>query len=172
MNFSRFIIIAQFLILTPFLSTKLPQSVSSRYPVNCDNTPALNKKIIIYVDSQIGKKVGRGECWDLAAEALNSTEAKWDGNYAFGKEVNPKTECVYPGDIIQFSNVTVKWQKDRTIYMEEMEKHTAIIYEVKSSENFMLADQNTGFSGKKVGIHSLEVKNITSGKYKIYRPVK
>lgn len=172
MNFTRVIILVQFLILTPFFNTKAVHTSSNLHFLNCDNTPALNQEIINYVNGQLNKKVGRGECWDLAAEALNSTGAKWDGNYGFGKEINPKTECVYPGDIIQFNNVTVKWQKDRTIYMEKMEKHTAVIYEVKSSEDFTLADQNTGFSGKKVGIHSLEVKNITKGKFKIYRPVK
>ena len=69
------------------------------YPApTCDSVPELNKKIIAFVKTKLNKKVGRGECWDLAAEALNSTQAKWDGNYVFGKEVNYKKDCVYPGD--------------------------------------------------------------------------
>src|ERR1700754_2264222 len=85
----------------------------------CDNVPELNKKIISFVKTKIGKKVGRGECWDLAAEALNTNGAKWDGDYGFGREINLKKECVYPGDIMQFTNVSVKYEKDKTIYMEE-----------------------------------------------------
>ncbi|HNX58050.1 MAG TPA: hypothetical protein PKK43_03055, partial [Spirochaetota bacterium] len=30
----------------------------------------LNEKVIAYVNTVLGKKVGRGECWDLAQEAL------------------------------------------------------------------------------------------------------
>jgi len=71
----------------------------------CNNIPELNQKIIKFVDSKMGKKVGRGECWDLAADALKLVGAKWDGNYKFGIKINPKEECVFPGDIIQFEGV-------------------------------------------------------------------
>ncbi|MFZ1333710.1 MAG: hypothetical protein WAR83_16070, partial [Flavobacteriales bacterium] len=40
--------------------------------------PELNQHIVAYALGQEGKKVGRGECWDLAAEALNSGGATWD----------------------------------------------------------------------------------------------
>ena len=52
-----------------------------------------------------------------------------------------------------------------------MAHHTAIIYEVKGKEEFILADQNTGRSGRKVGLSPIEFKNITKGKFKIFRPV-
>jgi hypothetical protein len=60
------------------------QSVSSLY---CDSIPSINKQIIVFVKNNIGKKVGRGECWDLANEGLNFVSAKWDGEYNFGKEI-------------------------------------------------------------------------------------
>lgn len=146
-------------------------SFKEKPPVSdCDAVPALNQEIVSYVKTTIGKKVGRGECWDLAQEALNKVNAKWDGGYGFGRKVNPKNECVFPGDIIQFSNVTVTYQKDRSYFMEKMEKHTAIIYEVRSPEDLVLADQNTGMSGRKVGVHDLGIKNITTGTYTIFRP--
>ena len=137
----------------------------------CDSIPSLNKKIIDFVKTKIGKKVGKGECWDVAAEALNTSGAKWDGNYKFGKEINYKTDCVYPGDIIQFEGVTVKYEIDKKKFSESMAHHTAIIYEVKGKEEFILADQNTGRSGRKVGLSPIEFKNITKGKFKIFRPV-
>jgi len=145
---------------------------ASRLDLSCENTPELNKKIIEFVDSKMKKRVGRGECWDLAAEALQLINAKWNGKYKYGKEVFYESECIFQGDIIQFEGVTVKYMKDGFFYKEKMAHHTAIIHEVKDKGNFVLAHQNTRFSGRKVGLSTLELKNITKGKFKIYRPIK
>jgi len=102
--------------------------------------------------------------------SLNLVNAKWDGKYTFGKEVFYNKECIYPGDIIQFEGVTVKYKENNSYITEKMQHHTAIIYEVKGEGDFILANQNTGNS-KKVVLTPLEIKNITRGKYKIYRPV-
>lgn len=138
----------------------------------CDNTPALNKSIVKFVKKKIGKKVGRGECWDLAAEVLNKVEATWDGLYKYGKQVYVKKECIYPGDIIQFEKVVIKYVENGVPYKEKMPHHTAVVYEVKAKGDFVLAHQNTGAFGKKVGLSSLNVDNIIRGKYMIYRPIK
>jgi hypothetical protein len=139
---------------------------------SCDSVPALNKEIIAFVKSKVNKKVGRGECWDLAAEALKTTEAVWDKNYKFGLEVNYKKDCVFEGDIIQFEGVMIKYKKGNTFYVEELGHHTAIIYEVKAKGEYVLAEQNTNQLGKKVGFSTLELENITKGKFKIFRPSK
>lgn len=55
---------------------------------NSQKRPELNQKIITFVSQNIGKKVGRGECWDLAAQALNQAGASWDGQYNFGRVIN------------------------------------------------------------------------------------
>lgn len=138
----------------------------------CDAIPELNKQIIAFVKTTLHKKVGKGECWDLAAQALNKTGASWDKNYVFGKEIATSGECIYPGDIIQFEGVEVEYEKKGTFYKEDMEHHTAIIYEVKDKGSFILAEQNTAIHGRKVGLSPLELKNIRKGKYKIFRPVK
>ncbi len=138
----------------------------------CDDTPDLNKKILEYVNSQMNKKVGRGECWDLAAGALNSNNANWDKEFKYGREVSLKKECVYPGDIMQFENVEIEYTKGKSNYKEKMARHTAIIYEVKGEGEFTLADQNTTQHGRKVGLSSLKLKDITKGKYKFFRPEK
>lgn len=138
----------------------------------CDKIPELNKEVIHFVKAKMGKKVGRGECWDLAAEALNKVEATWDGNYKYGKEVFVKSDCIFPGDIIQLEGVLIKYEKSGMPFKEKMSHHTAVIFEVPEKGVFVLAHQNTATSGKKVGLSDLDVKNITKGKYMIYRPVK
>lgn len=137
----------------------------------CDTIPELNQKILELVRQQIGKTVGRGECWDLAALVLNQNGAKWDGRYAFGSKVDPDKECVYPGDIIQFENVKISYTRGRAVYTETMGHHTAIIREVKAKGVFVLAHQNTGTSGRTVGLSDLDLKTIIKGTYQIYRPV-
>lgn len=137
----------------------------------CDSIPPLNKQIRAFVKSNIKKKVGSGQCWDLAAEALNKVNAKWDGKTKFGKEINYKKDCVYPGDIIQFEGVTLKYELDQKKYIEKLEHHTAVIFDVKEKGNFVIADQNTRFSGKTVGTNNFDVKTVIKGSFKIYRPI-
>jgi len=51
-----------------------------------------------------------------------------------------------------------------------MSHHTAIIYKVLGKGDYVLAHQNTDYSGKKVGISKLNLDNIRRGKYTIFRP--
>jgi hypothetical protein len=170
--------------LVPVLFTLLygvliPSSYCSREPASdihlfsstCDTIPELNQKIVSIVRKQIGTTVDRGECWDLAALVLKQTGAKWDGAYQFGKKVDPVKDCVYPGDIIQFEGVEIKYTKGRIVYEESMLHHTAVIIEVKGKGVYVLAHQNTGNSGRTVGLSDLDLKTIVKGKYLIYRPV-
>ncbi len=138
----------------------------------CETIPELNQKIIELVRQQIGKTVGRGECWDLAALVLNQNGAKWDGRFTFGRKVDSKNECIFPGDIIQFEGVKIRYTKGRTVYTVTMDHHTAVIQEVKAKGIFVLAHQNTGNSGRKVGLSDLDLKTIIKGKYQIYRPAR
>jgi hypothetical protein len=133
-------------------------------------TPVLNQKIVAYVTSVIGKKVGRGECWDLANEALTKVNAKWDGDYKFGKPVDPKKDTIYPGDVIQFENVVLKYEKDGRQFKELMAHHTAIVYKVVAKGEYQVAHQNTGQHGKKVGISEFKLADMTKGKAMFYRP--
>jgi hypothetical protein len=141
------------------------------YQTDCAEVPELNQKILVFVNGKVGKKIGRGECWDLAAEALNQAGAEWDHNYGFGKPVNAEKDCIYPGDIIQFKGVKLQYEFNGSICKEEMAMHTAIIYEVKKKNSYILAEQNTSYGGRKVTLKSLDVNNITKGKFQIYRPV-
>jgi hypothetical protein len=134
-------------------------------------TPALNQKIIDYVNTQIGKKIDRGECWDLAYEALTRNNCEWDGKYAYGKKLNPKTDSIYPGDLLQFEDVTIKYQENNVIYKELYPHHTAIIYKVIAKGDYKIAHQNFGNIGRKVGITELKLSGKLSGSIYFYRPV-
>lgn len=140
--------------------------------VNCDTVPDLNREIVELTRKQIGKTVARGECWDLAALVLNTTGASWDKKYEYGRRVDPSRECIYPGDLMQFEGVQIKYQKGNAVYTETMAHHTAVISEVKARGVFMIAHQNTGAFGRKVGISELDLTTILKGKYYIYRPVR
>jgi len=141
-----------------------------------NNIPGTNKTILKYVESVIGKKVDRGECWDLANEALILVNGKWDHEFKYGKLLNPKKDTIFPGDIIQFKNVLTEIKtkhKDGSyeIKRESMGQHTAIVYKINGNGDFEIAHQNTEFSGKKVGISRLILSTIKKGKIFIYRPV-
>ncbi|MFO7923648.1 MAG: CHAP domain-containing protein [Bacteroidales bacterium] len=135
-----------------------------------DDLPPLNRTIIEYVETVIGEQVDRGECWDLAYQALNRADAGWDGQFKFGREVNPKRREIFPGDIIQFRNVKVRYREGDTIYTETMGQHTAIVYRVIDRGVYELAHQNTGFSGRTVGISKFDLDTVESGKMWFYRP--
>ena len=134
-------------------------------------TPELNLKIIEYVNSVMGKKVDRGECWDLANKALTKVKADWDGKFTFGKLLNPKKDSIYPGDIIQYKDVVVKYTEKDIEYTETMKQHTAIVYKVVGKGVYEVAEQNTAYAGKKVSIGKLNLKNVVKGKVMIYRPI-
>lgn len=133
--------------------------------------PILNQQIISFVDQKIGKKVGRGECWDLAQEALDKYNAEWNGNLLFGKEIDPKKEVVLPGDIVQFEKVKVKYFDGKYEISEEYQHHTAIVYSVDNKGNYQLAQQNTSDLGKKVGVAPFRMQDVQRGTVKFYRPV-
>ncbi len=133
--------------------------------------PSANQKVLEYTKSVIGKKVDRGECWDLANRALEYAGASWDGAYKYGQLINHKKTKALAGDIIQFSNVKVKYKKGNSTFVESYPHHTAIITESLGNNSYKIAHQNNGFSGKRVAITELNFDNIIKGSIKVYRPV-
>jgi hypothetical protein len=83
----------------------------------------INQSIVIYAEGKLGKTVGRGECWDLAENALQHAGATTsrdlgpitdDADYVWGDKFNDPKDAV-PGDIIQFRDWTVSFEQ-KTIY--------------------------------------------------------
>jgi len=136
------------------------------------NIPDLNKQVYKYVKSVIGKKVDRGECWDLANQALILVNADWDKQYIYGNSIDPMNDSVFPGDLIQFENVKIRYTKGNTTYTELMTHHTAVVYKVLGDGVFEIAHQNTEFSKRKVGISELNLNYIINGEIYFYRPTK
>ena len=139
------------------------------------NLPVLNKKIIEYVNSVIGKRVDRGECWDLAFRALEASGAYFDRSSKktiniYGRLLDLTKEKVIAGDLIQFERVKLKYTKNGKNYYGYTKKHTAIVHSVSSINDFQIAEQNTQEFGKRVGISQLKTEWIVSGKIFIYRP--
>ena len=137
----------------------------------CDDVPVINQEIVKLAKKKMRKKVGRGECWDLAKYVLDATDAKWNGYDEYGKRYNYKKQCVFPGDIIQFERVKIRYKIGNTTYYESMKHHTAIVYEVISDNEITILHQNTGEHGRKVGKSTLRFDTVRSGKMMFYRPV-
>lgn len=128
-------------------------------------TKSTSQKILSFCDLNKGKKVGKGECWDLAKEALNASGAVWTPPYAFGKELKKK-DAILPGDIVQFEKVTIEYPDGS---WKELPHHTAIIYSVISPGKYTLAEQNA--NGKRFVIFSeIDLNYVKKGKYTFYRP--
>lgn len=137
---------------------------------NSDPIPKLNEKIIRFVNTHVGKRVGDGQCWSLASAALNAVNANWDHEYKFGREINPLREPVFSGDIIQFEDVTIKYREKNTLQIERYSpQHTAIIYRVKDNGNYTIAHQNVN-GVMELMFSELHLNAVIRGTYKIFRP--
>ena len=132
--------------------------------------PEVNAQVLAFVEVHRGKRVGTGQCWDLAAAALNAAHAKWDGRYGFGTPVDPVMEVVLPGDIIQFEGVLVEHVGPNSKSQESFSHHTAIVQAVLGTGHYTIAHQNFGRAGRKVSLLDLELDHIVKGTFTIYRP--
>ncbi len=133
----------------------------------------INDKILSYALSVTNKTVGRGECWDLAAEALDFYNADWARPFSFGRPVDPKKEPVLPGDIIQmYSLKLVSTLPDGSIKTEYfgLPQHTAVVEKVPDTDIYIMLNQN--IAGKRFVMRSiLDLNHLISGRIEFYRPV-
>lgn len=136
-----------------------------------DSLPPLNRRVADFVRARQGEQVGRGECWDLAAAALNVAGAKWDGNYGFGREVHPLRAQVLPGDIVQFEKVELRWEEGLAVHTVRMPHHTAVVLEVRAPGIYLIAEQNTQETGRKVGSSELVLSRRKKGTIRFFRPL-
>ena len=132
-----------------------------------DALPPINKEIMSYVETTIGQKVDRGECWDLLNQALNRAEADWHPPFDYGRKLDYKEETVLPGDMVQFENVKLTSPDG---YNWTFPQHSAVVYANKGDGIITIAHQNIG-NTKKVMLTDIDLNNIDKGKLLIYRPV-
>lgn len=154
-----------------------------------DKTKTVSQRVVEYAQNRIGHKVGTGECWDLAFEALKHAGAKtpWDLNqtYVWGTEI-ARVVDVQPGDILQFEGVKIEWswvtsKKNVTTTQTQtytFAHHTAIVEKVDSGTFVTLLHSNV--QSKPGSPHNRNVsrmqvnlspENIRGGTITVYRPM-
>jgi len=125
----------------------------------------IQREVVNFAADNIGKRIGRGECWDLADQALRAAGAEPPKGYSFGDRI-PLNE-IQPGDILQFTSARF----DEPGYWTIMgtPNHTAVVHAVGDTRAFIL-QQN--FDGKRyVTTYDLNLNNQTSGQIEAFRPV-
>ncbi|HEV2327864.1 MAG TPA: hypothetical protein VGY56_03640 [Verrucomicrobiae bacterium] len=123
-------------------------------------TSPIGPRVLQYAQQRIGQKVGDGECFALADEALRNAGAASAAD--FGR-VTPTADYKWssqqvgpadarPGDVIQFRNshITVKtehadgsWEENT----EERPHHTAVVVSNNGSGNLTVLEQNVTIGG-------------------------
>lgn len=154
----------------------------------------LNAKVLQYARDRVGKKVLRGECAELAVEALRAAGAKTthdfgvsgdDADYKWGTLVKSRDDAK-PGDIIQYRNVTTKSTVTTKIgnrtstrtSSQSFPHHTAIVAENLGGGRLKVLEQNVGGANvseeqkRRVQAGEVNLASQTGGSVWIYRPVK
>lgn len=126
----------------------------------------VNEKIVKYCKTNMGKKIDRGECWDLIAFALNNAGAKWNNYDVYGKIYDYEKEKIKAGDIIEFHDA--KFVKPDGAWFSMFE-HYAIVYEIKEGNTIVIAHQNHN-NVRKVQTLEVNLDNLEKGKLIFYRP--
>lgn len=125
----------------------------------------IQRGVVNFAADNIGRRIGRGECWDLADQALRAAGAEPPKGYTFGTPV-PLDE-IQPGDILQFT--AARFDEPGYWTIMGMPNHTAVVHAVGDTRAFIL-QQN--FDGKRyVTTYDLNLNNLTSGRLEAFRPV-
>jgi len=154
----------------------------------------LNQKVLAYARSQLGRRVGDGECATLAVQALASARARGlvepaaaNSDYTWGKKVamltptHHSTAAIQPGDILQLRDVstlsvTRTQQPDGSVWTmtrtTSAQHHTAIVASV-SGNTIKVYEQNVGggTGAKVVQMGTLNLNDLRQGTIGVYRPV-
>lgn len=135
----------------------------------------LGSKALIWARGKVGQQVGKGECWDLANQALKNAGARSsadygpvgpDDDYIWGNEVLLKD--AQPGDILQFRDyvmitktITEVTFADKSGWVDEKEvevdhpHHTAIVSMNRGNSILTILEQNQNGNHEEVRTSSL-----------------
>jgi hypothetical protein len=153
-------------------SVQLPTKPRPSYPTNPANTGTLGGKVLQFAQSRMGQQVGRGECWDLANEALRAAGAHQPGQggygtYVYGSAVS--LSSLRPGDILQFEGVNFKHvNPNGSWYTSNFAHHTAIVQGVRGTQIDVLHQNVNG--DRRVQAGTIDLKDKQSGTILAYRP--
>lgn len=166
-----------------------PATGTGAVQANAGGAPS-GSAVADWAKKQEGNTVGRGECYDLADEALKQNGMKTasdygkitpNGDYKWGKQV-PLNESK-AGDILQFRNYDNKTtQKDGAWEENDRPHHTAVVIGNDGKGNITVLEQNAPEgspvtqrvlhfgNGKTQDENGNETTQKTTGVTKAYRP--
>lgn len=153
----------------------------------------INAQVVSFAEGKSGQRVGDGECFALADQALKKAGAKSaadfgtitdEADYKWGTQVS--LADVKAGDIVQFRDYefTRREDKDDGAWKERSEKrphHTAIVKSVDGNGLLTVLEQNApkrsavrqiqlGFSNTSFSQDSTKITMTTTGSVWFYRP--
>jgi hypothetical protein len=132
------------------------RSTAPEEPTVSDKDKERSQKVYQWARHQLNRRVGAGECWDLADRALRQAGARSSAttgvqdNYDWGTPVKP-VQAVIPGDILQFRNytitttVTTKYpdqSTESTFRTVLRPHHTAIVAANNGAKGLVILEQN------------------------------
>lgn len=144
----------------------------------------INEKVVAYARSQVGQKVGDGECTTLVREALRSAGAKSRSHgRSWGTELSTLKD-VQPGDILQFEDAVFVQRRllpsgDLVLSWAQYPHHSAIVSAVRRRGKgvvLTILHQNAGTVGgvedeaKVVQSATIDLANLRRGRVRAYRP--
>lgn len=143
----------------------------------------LNEKVVAFARSNLGKRVGDGECTALAVEALRHAGARRPRprSGVWGDELEALVDA-RPGDILQFEDavfVRSRTRPDGAVVTQTFSfpHHTAIVARVRRRGPrpvFVILHQNVGVEGEEaraVQEWTIDLGEKRRGSVKAYRPV-
>lgn len=141
----------------------------------------LNARVLEAARGLTGQSVGRGECTDLAIEALRSSGARGfsygpGGAIMWGDLVTTLSvgardaSRIAPGDVLQFKDATFQGRTSSGgTYWSSASQHTAIVTEVSGNVVKVLEQNANG--RRSVGAGEYRMGDLTGGTVSVYRPV-
>ena len=122
------------------------------------------KAVVDYAVDNMGKKIDRGECWDLIAFALDNANADWQMPFDFGDKIDYQKDDILPGDIISFDGV--KFESENGYMTFPM--HYAIVHKVIDKDHITIIHQNHN-NKKVVQTLDLTLSDLKKGKMQFFR---
>jgi hypothetical protein len=132
---------------------------------NSQTLPRLNERILEFVLENSGKKVGNGQCWTLAAEALNDAGAQPPDAYDFGDTV--ELADLLPGDVLHFTNAILV--TETAWYWYGAPDHVAVVAAVQGT-SLSIYHQNVN-GNMTVRNDVIDLATLQSGTIDGYRAV-
>uniref|UniRef100_A0A7S3D184 BBC1/AIM3 cysteine proteinase-fold domain-containing protein n=1 Tax=Palpitomonas bilix TaxID=652834 RepID=A0A7S3D184_9EUKA len=129
-------------------------------------------KIVRYCSQHLGKKIDRGECWDLVRRALEHVSARRARSFDFGQRVD--LEDVMPGDLLHFKNCVFKGKSEtqpNTVVTKTvgLPDHAAVVEKVNLPILFYFDQNHAG--RRTVGRASQNMDHYVSGLVEVFRAV-